>query len=70
MSSNNSRSPVNISDTERLATGILGAALMVGAIRRPLLLIGGAWLIYRALSGNCKCYEALGLKRSESQSGE
>ncbi|MDB6152075.1 MAG: hypothetical protein JWL90_528 [Chthoniobacteraceae bacterium] len=70
MSSNNSRPPVNVGDAERLATGILGVALMAGAIRRPLLLIGGAWLIYRALSGNCKCYEALGLKTSQSQSGE
>jgi uncharacterized membrane protein len=61
MSSNDPAPLVNVGDVERLATGILGVALIAGAIRRPLLLLGGAWLIYRALSGNCKCYEALGV---------
>lgn len=67
MPSNNSKPLVNVGDAERLATGILGVALMAGAIRRPLLLIGGACLIYRALSGNCKCYEALGVKTCASK---
>jgi uncharacterized membrane protein len=52
--------PVNVGDTERLITGVLGVALLAGAVRRPLVLLGAGCLLYRALSGHCKVYEALG----------
>ncbi len=55
----------NVGDTERIASGIAGAALIAAGIARgrkgwlPALL-GGAFL-YRAISGNCKGYEILGV---------
>lgn len=54
---------VNVGQTERLAAGVLGAALLASALRplRPLRLAGAACLFYRALSGNCQGYEWLGV---------
>jgi len=54
---------VNVNDTERLAAGIIGSVLLAGALRplRPWRLFGAACLFYRALSGNCKGYEMLGI---------
>lgn len=54
---------VNVNQTERFAAGILGVALLASSIRpvRLLRLAGAACLFYRALSGNCKGYEWLGV---------
>jgi hypothetical protein len=54
---------VNVNDKERYAAGILGAAMLATAIRplRPWRLFWAACFFYRALSGNCKGYEILGI---------
>jgi hypothetical protein len=55
--------PVNVSDGERVAAGLLAAVLLAGAvrIRHPLRLIAAGCLIYRALRGHCFGYEWLGI---------
>jgi len=54
---------VNVSETERYAAGIIGAMLLAGGLRpvRPWRLFWAACLLYRAATGNCKCYETLGI---------
>jgi Protein of unknown function (DUF2892) len=58
---------VNVGQTERVVTGALAVALLASSIRisRPIALIGAACLFYRALSGNCKGYQALGVSTCE-----
>jgi len=57
---------VNVSENERMISGLAGAALTIFGISRRsipgLLLAGlGGSLIYRAASGHCHAYEALGI---------
>ena len=57
----------NLSDGERMLSGLGGAVLLgLGLTRRPslattLLAIGGLMLIERSVSGNCLIYRAFGL---------
>lgn len=55
--------PVNVSETERYAAGILGAVILASALRPPRFwrLFWAACLLYRAVTGNCKGYEMLGI---------
>lgn len=62
---------VNVSDRERIASGIAGAVLLLSSSGRPSLLgwlglCGGAALLLRAVSGHCSLYYHLG-KDSRSQ---
>jgi DUF2892 family protein len=56
----------NVSDWERLASGIGGAALVAyGLARRPsplsaVLAMSGILLLERSVTGNCSLYRALG----------
>ncbi len=55
----------NVSDTERMISGVLGGALAVfGLWRRSpgsiALAITGGFLAYRAITGNCPVYNAIG----------
>ena len=54
---------VNVSETERYAAGVIGAVLLAGGLRpmRPWRLFWAACLLYRAVTGNCKGYEMLGV---------
>ncbi len=54
---------VNVSDAERIVAGVIGVALLATAVRRagPLRVLAVAGLFYRAFTGNCKGYEALGV---------
>jgi hypothetical protein len=54
---------VNVSETERYAAGLLGAVLLASGLRpaRPWRLFWAACLLYRAVTGNCKGYEMLGI---------
>lgn len=56
----------NISDAERIASGLGGAALLAYGLTRPsfagtLLAVGGALLLERSVTGHCSLYQALGV---------
>jgi uncharacterized membrane protein len=56
----------NVSDLERIASGLGGAVLVAYALARPslvstLLAIGGALLVERGVTGQCSFYRRLGL---------
>jgi uncharacterized membrane protein len=62
----------NVNDNERLISGGVGAALaLLGVSRRSipgLILAGiGGGLMYRAATGHCGVYEALGIDTNESR---
>jgi uncharacterized membrane protein len=56
---------VNVGNTERLLTGAVGGVLLLTALRRslPSLMAAGigGMLVYRAVSGHCSAYEAMGI---------
>src|SRR5262245_59512123 len=57
---------INVGDTERLLSILGGAALgLFGISRRSLGGLGlaavGGSLIYRGMTGNCPCYQSLGV---------
>jgi uncharacterized membrane protein len=62
----------NVSDSERLASGLGGALLLGYGLARPSLLgalsaVAGALLLERGLTGSCALYRALGMTtRSEA----
>lgn len=66
---------VNVGDVERLASMIGGGLVGLYGLRRVrlsglvLAALGGA-LVYRGLSGHCKMYEALGVDRAATLTGE
>lgn len=58
-------SEVNVGNTERVISAIVGSALISGGIARHslfgiMLAVGGGGLIYRALTGHCPINERLG----------
>jgi uncharacterized membrane protein len=60
---------VNVSETERWASFILGGMLALGGVQLrsaggALLALGGATLIYRGATGHCPCYAALDIDSS------
>lgn len=57
---------VNVSDLERIISGVAGGLLLLPLLKRAnttnvLLASLGAAMIYRAVSGHCPAYSALGL---------
>jgi len=65
-------SRVNVGDTERLISGIGGAAFLTYGLSRgtwggmALAVLGGA-LLYRGVTGSCGMYEALGIDTSDGK---
>lgn len=59
--------PVNVSKIERVLSGVAGAALVLQALSgrkaRAVKAAAGAYMLYRAISGNCPLYTAIGKKR-------
>ena len=56
----------NVSDGERAASAVAGAALVLYAMARPsfigtLAALGGVMLLERGITGQCQIYRALGL---------
>lgn len=62
-----SKLPVNVSEAERYAAGIIGAVVLASALRPPRFwrLFWAACLLYRAVTGNCKGYEMFGISTCE-----
>jgi hypothetical protein len=60
----------NVSETERFAAGIIGSIVLAASLRplRPWRLFWAACLLYRATTGNCKCYEMFGIDTTEAES--
>jgi uncharacterized membrane protein len=61
---------VNVGPVERLVSAAAGVGLtMFGmgrqSIRGTLVALLGGSLVYRGVTGNCKCYEALGIDTSD-----
>jgi uncharacterized membrane protein len=60
--------PINLDKNERLISLAAGLLMMVyGLVRLPLTavmaLIGGSYLLYRAIKGHCYIYAQLGLDK-------
>jgi len=69
------RPQVNVGTGERIASVIGGAALLGGGVdmiarRRPwaggLMALGGGVLLQRGITGHCRAYEALGIRRRDA----
>lgn len=67
-----SKSCSNVGASERTGSGLIGATVVMQALRsggvKGLLMAGlGASLIYRAATGHCKMYEKLGISTADSR---
>ena len=67
---------VNIGDNERVLTALAGSLLLYATAKKhtvnTLLLLGGGYLLYRAVTGHCAVRQALSARghREEAQVGE
>jgi uncharacterized membrane protein len=67
---------VNIGDNERVLTALAGSLLLYATAKKhtvnTLLLLGGGYLLYRAVSGHCAVRQVLSARghREEAQAGE
>src|ERR1700744_5623749 len=62
---------VNVSDEARVASAVAGSLLLYFVAKRhkaeSLLLLGGSYLLYRAISGHCPVSSILKSERRPSQ---
>lgn len=60
----------NVGDRERIVSALAGSLLIYAAAKKhtvnSLLLLGGGYLLYRAVSGHCALYDALSTRRQEA----
>jgi uncharacterized membrane protein len=65
---------VNIGDAERVLSALAGSLLIYATTRKhrvnTLLMMGGGYLLYRAISGHCGVYDALSGRRSAARGGD
>src|SRR5580698_7991894 len=65
---------VNVGDSERLLSALAGSLLIYATTKKHtvnnLLLMGGGYLLYRAISGHCAVYDVLSRRRSVTRGGE
>lgn len=65
---------VNVGETERAASALIGGILAVGGLRRVgslsglLMLAAGGGLLYRGMTGHCMLYDQLGMNTREERS--
>jgi uncharacterized membrane protein len=70
------RPAINIGDKERILSALAGSLLLYATAKKntvnTLLLLGGGYLLYRAVSGHCAVRRALAARghREEAQAGE
>ena len=64
---------VNVGDKERIVSALAGSMLIYALAKKhtvsTLLLLGGGYLLYRAVSGHCAVYDAVGT-RAAGRSGD
>lgn len=62
------RERVNVGDKERMLSALAGSLLMYATVKKhtvnTLLLLGGGYLVYRAMSGHCAVREAISRRRA------
>jgi uncharacterized membrane protein len=65
---------VNMGDTERMLSALAGSLLIYATAKKhtvnTLLLMGGGYLLYRAISGHCAVYDVMSGRRSGARGGE
>jgi uncharacterized membrane protein len=65
---------VNVGDPERLLSALAGSLLIYATTKKhtvnTLLLMGGGYLLYRAISGHCAVYDVMSGRRSVTRGGE
>jgi len=65
---------VNVGEKERILSALAGSLLIYAMAKKhtvnTLLLLGGGYLLYRAVSGHCAVYDALSVQRSGAVGGE
>jgi uncharacterized membrane protein len=65
---------VNIGDTERVLSALAGSLLIYATTKKhtvnTLLLMGGGYLLYRAISGHCAVCDAMSERRSGASGGD
>ena len=65
---------VNVGESERLTTGVVGGLLLLAGLRRsvPGLLLSaiGGVLLHRAITGHCSGYAAMGIDTAKRDEGE
>jgi uncharacterized membrane protein len=65
---------VNIGDRERILSALAGSLLIYATAKKhsvnTLLLMGGGYLLYRAVSGHCSVYDALSRRHSGARGGD
>src|SRR5579862_639382 len=65
---------VNIGDAERVLSALAGSLLIYATTKKhtvnTLLLMGGGYLLYRAISGHCAVYGAMSGPRSGARGGD
>jgi len=73
MASCSINSSTNVSEPERIRSAVLGGALMVYGLRNVnsacgvAAVLGAAGLVYRAATGHCHLYRALGINTADSE---
>jgi uncharacterized membrane protein len=65
---------VNIGDRERILSALAGSLLIYATARKhtvnTLLLLGGGYLLYRAVSGHCALYDVVSGRRTGAAGGD
>jgi len=64
---------VNVGESERVASALVGGVLAVGGLRHLgsltglMMLAAGGGLLYRSMTGHCALYQQLGIDTSQPQ---
>lgn len=68
------RPATNVGDKERIVSALAGSLLLFTTTRKhtvnTILLLGGGYLLYRAVTGHCAVSEAIGRSRSRTKFNE
>ncbi len=68
------RPVMNVSERERIVSALAGSLLIYATAKKhtvnTLLLLGGGYLLYRAVSGHCAVYGAVSGRRSRAAGGD
>jgi uncharacterized membrane protein len=70
----NDRKTGNVGDAERVISALAGSLLIYATTKKhpvnTLLLLGGGYLLYRAVAGHCAVYDAVSERRRRTAGGD